>query len=97
MSKGLPKTKGRPQRSRYRFGTGVIQRSEKWRNLSGRWDSNPRPLGPEPSALAGLRYAPNEILCSSASLSRVPPPRLSHEAGFSFRIGVSALFFLSSR
>ena len=25
---------------------------------SGRGDSNPRPLGPEPSALAGLRYAP---------------------------------------
>ncbi len=25
---------------------------------SGRWDLNPRPLGPEPSALAGLRYAP---------------------------------------
>ena len=27
--------------------------------LSGRGDSNSRPLGPEPSALAGLRYAPN--------------------------------------
>lgn len=26
---------------------------------SGRRDLNPRPLGPEPSALAGLRYAPN--------------------------------------
>ena len=32
--------------------------------LSGRWDSNPRPLGPEPSALARLRHAPevfNEV------------------------------------
>ena len=25
---------------------------------SGRWDLNPRPLGPEPSALARLRHAP---------------------------------------
>ncbi len=26
--------------------------------MSGRWDSNPRPLGPEPSALTGLSHAP---------------------------------------
>ena len=27
--------------------------------VSGRRDLNPRPHGPEPCALAGLRYAPN--------------------------------------
>ncbi len=31
---------------------------------SGRWDLNPRPLGPEPSALAGLRYAPINLFAS---------------------------------
>ncbi len=28
------------------------------KELSGRWDLNPRPFGPEPNALAKLRYSP---------------------------------------
>jgi hypothetical protein len=36
--------------------TGPTNFGEKW---SGRRDLNPRPLGPEPSALAKLRYVPN--------------------------------------
>ena len=33
-------------------------RARRLRKLSGRWDLNPGPLGPEPSALAKLSYAP---------------------------------------
>ena len=36
----------------------ALNNISKVRHLSGRWDSNPRPLGPEPSALAGLSHAP---------------------------------------
>ena len=34
--------------------------------LSGREDSNLRPLGPQPSALTGLRHAPRHLLCYPA-------------------------------
>ncbi len=41
-----------------------VRQSSFCNDKSGRGDSNPRPLGPEPSALAGLRYAPiTDVLC----------------------------------
>src|ERR1051325_2738420 len=40
-------------------------KNRKYRNLEGKWsgrrDLNSRPLAPQASALAGLRYAPTEI------------------------------------
>jgi hypothetical protein len=47
---GNPRPSDAPQKKEHQGFPGA--------HLSGRWDSNPRPLGPEPSALAGLRYAP---------------------------------------
>ena len=35
------------------------------KSKSGREDSNLRPHGPEPCALTGLRYAPNEVIINA--------------------------------
>jgi hypothetical protein len=43
--------------------------------LSGRRDLNPRPLGPEPSALAGLRYAPNDTKYTTSRVVSQPKAR----------------------
>jgi hypothetical protein len=39
-------------------GEKRVGRTDDLIESSGRGDSNPRPLGPEPSALARLRHAP---------------------------------------
>ena len=41
--------------------------------LSGRKDSNLRPPGPKPGALAGLRYAPNSLLYFAVRGGFEPP------------------------
>ena len=45
--------------------------------MSGRPDSNRRPLGPEPSALAGLRYAPKSKLVFRVGRDAARPDRTS--------------------
>ncbi len=51
------------------------------KNLSGRKDLNLRPLGPEPSALAGLSHAPNEcdytLAVSASARAKFVPRRTS--------------------
>ncbi len=41
------------------FFSGLINKVKEW---SGWRDSNPRPSGPKPDALARLRYTPNDML-----------------------------------
>jgi hypothetical protein len=45
-----------------RAASSLLRQYEKW---SGRGDLNSRPLAPQASALAGLRYAPTEIRCEA--------------------------------
>ena len=53
-----PERSKRPLQFQSRVFTGL-------KNWSGRRDLNPRPLAPQASALAGLRYAPTEIRCEA--------------------------------
>ena len=55
----------------------------KCQKVSGRKDLNLRPLGPEPSALAGLSHAPN---CSHYTLAVTIPAREKGSSRFTVKI-----------
>ena len=51
---------GRARRGGWRSETDVLGKDDGGRKWSGRRDLNSRPLAPQASALAGLRYAPTD-------------------------------------
>ena len=50
-----------------------------WKDWSGRGDLNSRPLAPQASALAGLRYAPTEIRTEAREDSSESKAGYNHE------------------
>ncbi len=51
--------------SRHLAGSALARTWSAWRDL------NPRPLAPQASALARLRYTPNSVICNPHELSQL--------------------------
>lgn len=75
-----------PRREVYRVNQGRMARNSGFLGkiistiliaVSGKWELNPRPLGPEPSALTRLRYTPNGRILAPFFGSVNDPPRQS--------------------